>query len=105
MPAAWIAVFVSVMVVFIIIGRQNDFMKYRIIEKKKGRRTEMSVEMIKDLIGQNVTISLFNESLASRGVIIAVEDNWVKVEEKKQTRIINGDMIRDIAIVPEKKAN
>ena len=105
MPAVWIAVFVSVMVVFIIIGRQNDFMKYRIIEKKKGRRTEMSVEMIKDLIGQNVTISLFNESLASRGVIIAVEDNWVKVEEKKQTRIINGDMIRDIAIVPEKKAN
>ncbi|MBR5112888.1 MAG: hypothetical protein IK097_05635 [Clostridia bacterium] len=105
MPAALITVFVSVMVVFMIAAGQNSFMKYRIIEKKKGRRTEMSVEMIKDLIGQNVTISLFNESLASRGVIIAVEDNWVKVEEKKQTRIINGDMIRDIAIVPEKKAN
>ena len=78
-------------------------MKYRIIEKKKGKKTEMSVEMIKDLIGQNVIINLFNESLASQGVIIAVEDNWIKVEEKKKTRIINGDMIRDIAIVPEKK--
>ena len=49
------------------------------------------------------TLGFFNESLASQGVIIAVEDNWIKVEEKKKTRIINGDMIRDIAIVPEKK--
>ena len=105
MPVVWIAVFVSLMAVFIIAGRQNDFIKYRIIEKKKGKETEMSVEMIKDLVGQNVVINLFNESFASRGVIIAVEDNWVKVEEKKQTRIINGDMIRDIAIVPEKKSN
>ncbi len=103
MPSAWIAVCISVIVVFMVIGRQNNFMKYRIIEKKKGKKTEMSVEMIKDLIGQNVIINLFNESLASQGVIIAVEDNWIKVEEKKKTRIINGDMIRDIAIVPEKK--
>ena len=103
MPSAWIAVCISVIVVFMVIGRQNNFMKYRIIEKKKGKKAEMSVEMIKDLIGQNVIINLFNESLASQGVIIAVEDNWIKVEEKKKTRIINGDMIRDIAIVPEKK--
>ncbi|MBR6360793.1 MAG: hypothetical protein IKS04_03280 [Clostridia bacterium] len=65
----------------------------------------MSVEMIKDLIGQNVVINLFNESGGSQGVIIAVEDNWIKVEEKKKTRIINGDMIRDIAVIPEKKVN
>ena len=105
MPTVWIAVFVSVMVIFIIIGRQNSFMQYRIIEKKKGMKTEMSVEMIKDLIGQNVTVTLFNESGASQGVVLAVEDNWIKVEEKKRTRIINGDMIRDISIVPEKKTN
>ena len=27
-----------------------------------------------------------------------MEENWIKVEEKKRIRIINGDMIRDISL-------
>lgn len=58
--------------------------------------------MIKEFIGKNCTIVLFNESFGVQGKIVAVEDNWIKVEEKKKTRLINGDMIRDISIVTEK---
>ena len=34
--------------------------------------------------------------------IVSTESNWVKVSEKNTYRIINGDMIRDIKIMPEK---
>lgn len=33
-----------------------------------------------------------------KGVILAVEENWIKVEEKKKIRLVNGDMIRDISM-------
>lgn len=58
----------------------------------------MPVEMLREFIGKDCTISLFNEISGVAGKIIQVEENWIKVEEKKKIRIINGDMIRDIAI-------
>lgn len=65
-------------------------------------KRKMPTELLKELIGQFCTISMFNESLASQGTIVAVEDNWIKVEEKKKIRLINGDMIRDISIAVNK---
>ena len=56
----------------------------------------------KKFIGKVCTIILFNESFGVQGKIVAVEDNWIKVEEKNKVRLINGDMIRDISIAPEK---
>lgn len=58
----------------------------------------MPTEMIKEFIGKECIISLFNEAMAVQGKIVALEDNWIKVEEKKKIRIINGDMIRDISM-------
>ncbi len=71
--------------------------------KKKGRKRIMPQELIKEFIGSVCVISLFNESFGVQGKIVAVEDNWLKVEEKNKVRLINGDMIRDITIVPEKQ--
>lgn len=62
----------------------------------------MPQELIKEFIGKVCTIVLFNESFAIQGKIVAVEENWIKVEEKNTVRIINGDMIRDISIAPAK---
>ena len=59
-------------------------------------------EMIKEFMNKVCTISLFNESFGVQGKIVAVEDNWIKVEEKNGNRMINGDMIRDIKLMPEK---
>lgn len=62
----------------------------------------MPTELIKEFIGKVCAITLFNESFGVTGKVIAIEGNWLKVEEKNGTRIINGDMIRDIKIMPEK---
>jgi len=58
----------------------------------------MPQELIKEFIGKECTIMLFNDSFGTAGKIIAVEDNWVKVEEKKRIRLLNGDMIKDIIL-------
>lgn len=62
----------------------------------------MPQELIKEFIGKICTIILFNDSFGIQGKIVAIEDNWLKVEEKKKIRLVNGDMIRDISILPEK---
>lgn len=62
----------------------------------------MPQELMKDFIGKVCTIVLFNESFGITGKIVAVEDNWIKVKEKNKSRLINGDMIRDISIAPDK---
>ena len=62
----------------------------------------MPQELMKEFIGKICTIILFNESFGIQGKIVAIEDNWIKVEEKNKVRIINGDMIRDISIVHQK---
>lgn len=57
----------------------------------------MPTEMLKEFIGKSCIITLFNDFGGIQGTILAVEENWIKVEEKKKIRIINGDMIRDIS--------
>ena len=62
----------------------------------------MPQELMKEFIGKVCTIILFNETFGVQGKIVAVEENWIKFEEKNKIRLINGDMIRDISIVPGK---
>jgi hypothetical protein len=86
----------------IIIPRRNKLYLGIIKRKKKGRKRKMPQELMKEFIGKVCTIILFNETFGVQGKIVAVEENWVKVEEKNKVRLINGDMIRDISIAPEK---
>ena len=86
----------------IIIPRRNKLYLGIMKRKKKGRKRKMPQEMIKEFMNKVCTISLFNESFGVQGKIVAVEDNWIKVEEKNGNRMINGDMIRDIKLMPEK---
>jgi len=78
-------------------------MQYQIMKwkKKKGER-KMPKEMIKECIGKVCSISLFNDSFGMTGKIVAMEENWIKVVNKKDVRLINGDMIQSISIMPEK---
>lgn len=62
----------------------------------------MPTELMKDFIDKVCSITLLNELSGITGRIAAVEGNWIKVEEKNRVRLINGDMIRDITILPEK---
>ncbi len=75
----------------------------RIVQRRrKGERRMIPSEMLREFTGKECAITLFNEIGAVQGKILAVEEKWIKVEEKKKIRLINGDMIRDIAIAKEK---
>ena len=65
----------------------------------------MPKEMMQEFMGKVCSISLFNDSFGMVGKIVAVEDNWIKVENKKEVRILNGDMVQSITLMPEKYQN
>lgn len=60
----------------------------------------LPAELIKEFIGKVCEITLFNSSFGVMGKIVAVEDNWLKVDEKGKIRLINGDMVMNIKIMP-----
>ena len=95
--------FLLIILFLCIILPQRNRLYLEIIKRKwKGRKRKMPQELMKEFIGKICTIILFNESFGIQGKIVAIEDNWIKVEEKNKVRIINGDMIRDISIVHQK---
>lgn len=70
--------------------------------KKKGVKRVMPINMIKPYIGKKVTMMLAGEIAGFECIILELEDNWVKVDEKKNIRIINGDIINYISIAKPK---
>lgn len=65
---------------------------------QKGIKKDMPVKMLNDYIGKECSITIMGELCGFKAVLLEVEENWIKVQEKKQTRIINGDMISYISV-------
>lgn len=104
MTAYWSIIMAAIVIMLIIIPARNKFIYDRILRKKRGRKTKVTIDMITDLVGKDVIVTCFNESFARQCTVIAVEENWIKVEDKKKISIINADMIRDITIMKPKNA-
>lgn len=74
----------------------------RIRQKKlrmlNGGHKKMASQLLSELIGKEV--QLYGEGGISgfAGKVIAVEENLIKIEEKRNIRIINADMIAQIKI-------
>lgn len=100
-PSQWY-LFGLIFICFCIIISRNK--KRRIIIrknqrlKKKGVKRKMPVSMLNDCIGKEVTICVEGELSGFRATVVSVEENWIKVEEKNNIRLINGDMITQISI-------
>ena len=63
-------------------------------------------EMIKEFVGKVCYVYVFEGSMSTLARIIEVEDNWIKVKDKKGViSMINGDMVKTIQIAPEKYQN
>ncbi len=61
--------------------------------------------MLTPYIGQKVVIMLSGNLTGFECTILEVEENWVKVDEKKQIRMINGDMINYISVSKPKSTS
>lgn len=107
---SYVIVIFLVLILLIFYLNNNLYRKLRItkINKKRGVKRNMPKELIKDFIGKVCSISIFNDSFGVCGKIVAVEDNWIKVvpyRSKTEIKLINGDMIRDISVMPDKYQN
>ena len=61
----------------------------------------MPTEMLQAFIGKKVTIVSAGSTMGFEGTIVKIEDNWIMLEGKKYTQIINGDAVNYINIKKE----
>ena len=63
-----------------------------------GERMEedMDGSMLGQYMGKDCTISLFNEVGAIKGKLMDADMQWIKVDTKKGTQLINRNMVRNI---------
>ena len=63
-----------------------------------GERMEedMDGSMLDQYMGKECTISLFNDVGAIKGMLMDADIQWVKVDTKKGTQLINRNMVRNI---------
>lgn len=63
-----------------------------------GERMEedMDGSILDQYMGKECTISLFNEVGAIKGKLMDADIQWVKVDAKKGTQLINRNMVRNI---------
>ena len=63
-----------------------------------GERMEedMDSSMLDQYMGKDCTVSLFNEVGAIKGKLMDADIQWVKVDTKKGTQLINRNMVRNI---------
>ncbi|MBR0121038.1 MAG: hypothetical protein IJM10_04540 [Clostridia bacterium] len=61
----------------------------------------MPTEMLQAFIGKKVTIVSAGSAMGFEGTIVKIEDNWIMLEGKKYTQIINGDSVNYINIKKE----
>ncbi len=83
----------------------NGTMNQRRLQQKfqrKRRKGKMPTELLKEFIGKVCSVVMFGSVSGVIGKIVAVEGNWIKVEQKTGPRLLNGDMVQDISIMPEK---
>ncbi len=71
-------------------------------KRRRGEKRMLPKELMGDFIGKVCAILCYNDLAGVSGKIVGVEENWVKVQTKKETQLINGDMIKNITILPDK---
>lgn len=66
------------------------------IVNRERMEEDMDGSMLGQYMGKECTISLFNEVGAIKGKLMDADIQWVKVDTKKGTQLINRNMVRNI---------
>jgi preprotein translocase subunit YajC len=64
---------------------------------RKGEKF-MAPKMLSECIGKQVTIYIEGGLGGYVATVLAVEDNFIKIEDKKNIRYVNADMVSEIRI-------
>lgn len=96
----WITIYLPLFILlFVFLPQIRNIQKLvlRKIKKKKGW-VNVTNEVIKKFINKNCKISAGSFGINVVGKIIDVKENWIEVETKKGTELINADFIQSIKI-------
>ena len=96
----------NAMILFIVIimisNRQRVFAYLRRIIKKRRRIEQMTAKMLSEFVDKNVMVRDAVNGGQFEGKLIAVEENWIKVERTTKkgviSRLINLDSIASIEV-------
>ena len=80
---------------------QSKRRRRRIRRRMKKGENHMAPKMLSECIGKKVTIYIEGGLGGYVATVLAVEDNFIKIEDKKNIRYINADMIIEIRVVKE----
>ena len=62
-----------------------------------GKEYEEMSTLLEQYMGKECVVSLFNEVGAIKGKLLDGDAQWLKVETKKGTQLINRNMVRNIS--------
>ncbi len=95
-----IAVYLPIYIVLFIVVPQQMEMKKAVLLKMKKRKgvIVMTNEVIKKYIGKVCKISTGSFGTNVTGKIIDVNENWLEVQTKKGSELINADFVQNIKI-------
>jgi len=102
-PAVYIAIFMSLMVVIMQMEQTNAQMATIQIIRRKFRRKGLNHmnESVKQFIGKSCMVYTYNAQMT--GTAVSVEDNWLTLETKTGTELVNLDYISRIREYPRGK--
>lgn len=102
--AYWIS-FLPIIIMLIMENRRRKNQQRILIIKRKRRRIGERVKslntIIQELIGQNCIIN--TDSVGAKGIIMSVEDNWVKLGNNGKINVLNLDFVKGIQVIPDKR--
>ena len=61
----------------------------------------MAPKMLSECIGKKVTIYIEGGLGGYVATVLAVEDNFIKIEDKKNIRYVNADMVTEVRLAKE----
>ena len=99
--ATWIAIYMPLFILFfVILPQQREIRKlvFLKIRKRKGIAI-MTNEVIKKHTGRICKISTGSFGTTVIGKIVDVNENWIEVETRKGTELINAEFIQTIKVV------
>lgn len=73
--------------------QKNILLTIILKKRKKGDFVFMTNELIEKLIGKVCTITTGSFGTAVVGKVISVTDNWIEIETKKRSQLINADFV------------
>lgn len=107
MDSSTLTIFIVLIVLFLIFFQEEktkkEFIRQirkKIQQRKKGDFSIMN-EIIKNYLGKECIITTLSSTIA--GTIESIEDNWISVQGKGGSEIINIDYISRIQEYPRKK--